>query len=137
MRARGANPLTDWIGLDWIGLDWNIQLLTTISDIPLLWIRVDPEMDWIGRIIFRQPEYMSIYQLELDRDVIAQYQAIQAITPVKSREAAEILFDVVNNTRVVYYYRVRMHAAKALAEVRDPRQRHREREREREYESRH
>ncbi len=37
---------------------------------------MDPDMDWLHLVQFKQPEYMWIFQLEQDTDVIAQYEAI-------------------------------------------------------------
>ena len=87
------------------------------NDTPLLWVRIDPEFDWVGDIRLQQPEYMWVYQLEMDRDVIAQYVAIEHLQTCKSRSSAAALFDVVNNTHMTNYWRIRACAARALARV--------------------
>lgn len=57
-----------------------IEIDLTRRDHPLLWIRVDPKCNWGPLVEFKQPEYMWIHQLEMDRDPIAQYQAIRALS---------------------------------------------------------
>lgn len=92
---------------------------STISksfDCPIAWIRIDPEMDWLRKISFRQPEFMLINQLEEDRDVIAQTEAIDEILKLKKTfNSLDSLFRVLKNTNI--YYEVRMKAALGIAEV--------------------
>ena len=42
------------------------------SDSPVLWIRVDPEVNLIRKVSFEQPDFMWHFQLRHERDVIAQ-----------------------------------------------------------------
>jgi hypothetical protein len=64
------------------------------------------------------PEYMWIFQLEEDTDVIAQYEAIQglkAFVPSNSYKAIEALNKTLWNEKI--FYKVRAEAAMALAKV--------------------
>ncbi|RXK36392.1 hypothetical protein M231_06358 [Tremella mesenterica] len=76
------------------------------------WIRFDPECEWIATFDFAEKPWYWISQLQGDRDVIAQVEAIQNLTmypsPVVASELARTI--LVKN----YFYRVRMEAAKAL-----------------------
>lgn len=80
-----------------------IEVDVTQSENPLLWIRVDPHCNWGPLVEFRQPEYMWIYQLEMDRDVVAQYQAIRALCAAPTITGANALAAVVGNPRYVYF----------------------------------
>ncbi|KAG4190560.1 hypothetical protein ERO13_A07G038666v2 [Gossypium hirsutum] len=71
-------------------------------DSPLLWIRADPEMEYLAEIHFNQPVQMWINQLEKDEDVVAQAQAITALESLP-----ELSFSA--------FWRVRIEAALALA----------------------
>uniref|UniRef100_A0A0D9XDL3 Transcription initiation factor TFIID subunit 2 n=1 Tax=Leersia perrieri TaxID=77586 RepID=A0A0D9XDL3_9ORYZ len=84
-------------------------------DAPLLWIRVDPEMEYLAEIHFHQPVLMWINQLEKDKDVISQSQAIAVLE--KSPQLSFSVINALNNflfdTKA--YWRVRVEAAYALA----------------------
>lgn len=68
-----------------------IEIDLSRRDSPLLWIRIDPKCNWGPLIEFKQPEYMWIYQLEMDRDPIAQYQAIKALSQQPSTTVSTTL----------------------------------------------
>ena len=82
------------------------------------WIRIDPECEWIASFDFSEKPWYWISQLQGDRDVIAQIQAIQHMvnyqSPVVANELARTV--LVKN----YFYRVRMEAAKELFRVSGP-----------------
>nr|XP_019043571.1 transcription initiation factor TFIID subunit 2 [Kwoniella bestiolae CBS 10118]OCF22501.1 transcription initiation factor TFIID subunit 2 [Kwoniella bestiolae CBS 10118] len=77
------------------------------------WIRIDPECEWLASIEYNEKPWCWISQLQGDRDVIAQLEAINRMrafpSPVIASELARTV--LVKN----YYYRVRMEAARALA----------------------
>ncbi|XP_012092957.1 transcription initiation factor TFIID subunit 2 isoform X2 [Jatropha curcas] len=82
---------------------------------PLLWIRADPEMEYLAEIHFNQPVQMWINQLEKDEDVVAQAQAIAALEALP-----QLPFSVVTalNSFLIdskAFWRVRIEAAFALA----------------------
>ncbi|KAK1287753.1 hypothetical protein QJS10_CPB19g01579 [Acorus calamus] len=85
-------------------------------DSPLLWVRVDPEMEYLAEIYFHQPVQMWINQLEKDKDVVAQMHAISSL------EALPHSFSVVNTLSNFLgdskaFWRVRIEAAFALARL--------------------
>ncbi|EPS60939.1 hypothetical protein M569_13860, partial [Genlisea aurea] len=85
------------------------------SDTPLLWLRADPEMEYLAELQFSQPVQMWVYQLEKDKDVVAQAQAIGVL-----QELPQILYPVVNALSNFLndskaFWRVRIQAAYALA----------------------
>jgi transcription initiation factor TFIID subunit 2 len=51
----------------------------TRIEIPLKWIRLDPELEWVRVLKFSQKASMWTNQLEKDRDVVAQLDAIEAM----------------------------------------------------------
>nr|ODN87996.1 transcription initiation factor TFIID subunit 2 [Cryptococcus depauperatus CBS 7841] len=77
------------------------------------WIRVDPDCEWLTVIEFAERPWCWISQLQGDRDVIAQIEAIYNMrmypSPVVASELAKTV--LVKN----YFYRVRMEAARALS----------------------
>ncbi|KAL7425129.1 hypothetical protein Q5752_000817 [Cryptotrichosporon argae] len=76
------------------------------------WIRIDPDCEWIASFDFYEKPWYWISQLQGDRDVVAQLEAIGKLTkyplPVVASELARTV--LVEN----YFYRVRMEAARAL-----------------------
>ncbi|CAI8610202.1 unnamed protein product [Vicia faba] len=85
------------------------------TESPLLWIRADPDMEYLAEVHFNQPVQMWINQLEKDKDVIAQAQAIAAL-----EASPQLSFSVVNAlnsflTDSKAFWRVRIEAAFALA----------------------
>ncbi|XP_062199068.1 transcription initiation factor TFIID subunit 2-like [Phragmites australis] len=101
------------------GSDDNVDASTqenrTSIDSPLLWIRVDPEMEYLAEVHFYQPVQMWINQLEKDKDVISQSQAISALEKLPQLSFAVInaLNNFLNDTKA--FWRVRVEAAYALA----------------------
>lgn len=101
------------------GSDDNVDASTqenrTSMDAPLLWIRVDPEMEYLAEIHFHQPVQMWINQLEKDKDVISQSQAIAVLEKLPQLSFAVInaLNNFLNDTKA--FWRVRVEAAYALA----------------------
>ncbi|KAK8485944.1 hypothetical protein V6N11_063558 [Hibiscus sabdariffa] len=84
-------------------------------DSPLLWIRADPEMEYLAEIHFNQPVQMWINQLEKDEDVVAQAQAITALEslPELSFPVLKALNNFLTDSKA--FWRVRIEAAFALA----------------------
>ncbi|XP_057777972.1 transcription initiation factor TFIID subunit 2-like [Salvia miltiorrhiza] len=85
------------------------------SESPLLWLRADPEMEYLAEVHFNQPVQMWINQLERDKDVVAQAQAIEVLEALP-----QLSFSVVNalNNFLIdskAFWRVRIQAAYALA----------------------
>lgn len=92
----------------------NIDMRSSM-DSPLLWIRVDPDMEYIAEINFHQPVQMWINQLEKDKDVVAQAQAISTLEklPHLSFAVVNALNNFLSDSKA--FWRVRIEAAYALA----------------------
>ncbi|XAR63884.1 hypothetical protein NMG60_11024024 [Bertholletia excelsa] len=102
------------------GSDDNGDAVSTLdvrsnADSPLLWLRADPEMEYLAEINFNQPVQMWINQLEKDRDVVAQAQAIATLEalPQLSFAVVNALNNFLSDTKA--FWRVRIEAAYALA----------------------
>ncbi|KAI3471792.1 hypothetical protein Pfo_028445 [Paulownia fortunei] len=86
-----------------------------ISESPLLWLRADPEMEYLAEVHFNQPVQMWINQLEKDKDVVAQAQAIAVLEalPQLSFSVVNALNNFLSDSKA--FWRVRIQAAYALA----------------------
>jgi hypothetical protein len=80
---------------------------------PLSWIRLDAEMEWIASLELHQPDYMLIEQLQNDRDVVAQHEAIVALRRQPSDAVVESLERILNDAKC--FHRIRAEAAAGLA----------------------
>ncbi|KAL6507752.1 hypothetical protein OROGR_023947 [Orobanche gracilis] len=89
------------------------------SESPLLWLCADPEMEYLAEIHFNQPVQMwinqSINQLERDKDVVAQAQAIAVLEalPQHPFSVVSALNNFLSDSKA--FWRVRIQAAYALA----------------------
>ncbi|XP_047977107.1 transcription initiation factor TFIID subunit 2 [Salvia hispanica] len=85
------------------------------SESPLLWLRADPEMEYLAEVHFNQPVQMWINQLERDKDVVAQAQAIEVLEalPQLSFSVVNALYNFLCDSKA--FWRVRIQAAFALA----------------------
>lgn len=78
------------------------------------WIRVDSDFEWLGKMFVGQPDYMYASQLQQDRDVIAQYDAVNYFsTQPPNAIYSSILTRTLMDRR--YFYGVRVHAAFGLS----------------------
>jgi transcription initiation factor TFIID subunit 2 len=84
-------------------------------EVPILWLRVDPDLHWLRIVTLRMPSAMWLNQLEHDRDILAQYEAIQGLLSFPSSTTLSALNSVLNNRDV--FYRIRIHAAHAMAKL--------------------
>ncbi|KAH8552281.1 hypothetical protein BGW37DRAFT_304462 [Umbelopsis sp. PMI_123] len=82
------------------------------------WIRLDAEFEWICTIKFEQPDYMWAAQLTKDWDVVAQYEALEALKTMPSPMTSTSLLRAIMDQRC--FYRIRMQAATALARCARP-----------------
>ncbi|KAF0974781.1 hypothetical protein FDP41_006255 [Naegleria fowleri] len=87
--------------------------------IPLKWIRFDPEQDWIKVLSFSQTQEMWIHQLNDVKDVVAQYEAIKALTFFADTEPIiDVLKNIIRDSS--YFYQIRVCAAHALSKIPQP-----------------
>ncbi|KAI1287682.1 Transcription initiation factor TFIID subunit 2 [Halotydeus destructor] len=97
------------------GEEVDMNLSAMDQDSPVLWIRIDPDMQLLRQVIFEQPDYQWQYQLRYERDVTAQQQAITEMEKYPTTNTREALMDIVQNEHC--YYRVRCEAAMCLRAV--------------------
>lgn len=84
------------------------------NETPIQWVRIDPDVEYLRTISLKLPEYMWIFQLEGDIDVIAQYEAVRGLAEhVHSFKALDVLNKVLNDGQI--YYPIRLEAGKAMA----------------------
>jgi transcription initiation factor TFIID subunit 2 len=95
---------------DW---DKNSDGEEVVMNAPIAWIRLDPELELLCDITFRQSDFMWSQQLAKDKDVVAQYEAIRAMEKSESIKNCCCLFRVLMDVRSNYL--VRMEAAFAMA----------------------
>lgn len=84
-------------------------------EIPIMWIRVEPEFECIRRVYFKQSESMWISQLEMDKDVRAQAEAIEALTEFPSATTIAALDTFLSDDKA--FWAVRSAAALAIAKL--------------------
>ncbi|KAL4251521.1 Transcription initiation factor TFIID subunit 2 [Abortiporus biennis] len=97
---------------NWKVADWTEEDEQNMSGQTYEWIRIDADFEWIAAIAFDQKDYMWVSQLQRDRDVVAQYEAISVL----AKNPSAIISSNFTRTVLVtnYYYRIRCEAALAL-----------------------
>ena len=106
------DPNTEKRRESWKVQDWSAEDEKNQEAAVYEWIRIDTEFEWLAQVHFEQPDFMWLSQLQRDRDVVAQMEAVHALagmrTPVVSSNLAKTA--LVTN----YFYRIRMEAVLAL-----------------------
>jgi transcription initiation factor TFIID subunit 2 len=97
------------------GDEVDIDMNQMDSDCPILWIRIDSDLRMLREIKFEQPDYHWQNQLRHEKDIVAQLDSIDMLTKLPSAGTRSSLISVVENSEI--FYRVRVQAAFALAEV--------------------
>lgn len=97
---------------DWIR-DSHGDQETIVMNYAILWIRLDPDLELLCEVSFTQADYMWNQQLTKDKDVVAQYDAVKAMTHITTMKMCSCLFRVMMDVRS--YFRIRMEAAYAMA----------------------
>jgi hypothetical protein len=83
-------------------------------EVPIKWIRIDPECDWLRIIKFEQSEEMWIHQLETDKDVIAQSEASTSLVQFNTSQTALTKLENAAFDKSIYY-RVRIEALESMS----------------------
>lgn len=86
-----------------------------LSDSPVLWIRIDPDMQLIRSLDIQQPDFQWIYQLRHERDVTAQSEAVVALERFPSNATKKALNDMIEDEKC--FYRIRCESTHSLAKV--------------------
>ncbi|KAF8640825.1 hypothetical protein AX17_000474 [Amanita inopinata Kibby_2008] len=97
---------------NWKVADWTEEDETIMSGATYEWIRIDADFEWIANMKFEQPDFMWVSQLQRDRDVVAQLEALYAL----AEKPTAIVSSTLTKTVLVsnYYFRIRCEAALAL-----------------------
>lgn len=95
-------------------VDMDLSMMDS-HDSPVLWIRIDPDMQILRQVVFEQPDYQWQYQLKYERDVTAQLDAIQVLTNYPTVATRKTLTDIIEDEKC--FYRVRCSAALNLTKV--------------------
>ncbi|KAJ7292844.1 hypothetical protein C8J57DRAFT_1444279 [Mycena rebaudengoi] len=104
---------------NWKVEDWTEEDETAMSGATYEWIRMDADFEWIADLKFEQPDFMWVSQLQRDRDVVAQLEALHAL----AQQPTAIVSSTLTKTVLVsnYYFRIRCEAAVALVNCSIPR----------------
>lgn len=95
-------------------VDMDLSMMDS-NDSPVLWIRIDPDMQVLRHITFEQPDYQWQYQLKFERDVTAQLDSLQVLVKYPTVATRKTLMDIIEDERC--FYRVRCSAALNLTKV--------------------
>jgi len=74
-------------------------------DCPILWIRVDPDFEYIRKVKVNQTKENWLFQLLQERDHIAQIEACKALRKYHEEFVYEILIAVAKNEK--FFFKVR------------------------------
>lgn len=99
----------------WRVADWSEEDDLTMSQATYEWIRIDADFEWIANIVFEQPDFMWISQLQRDRDVVAQFEAVLALARMPSAIVSSNLAKTVLVQN--YCFRIRLEAVTGLITV--------------------
>lgn len=98
----------------WKLSDWSKEEEERMMNEAFEWIRVDTDFEWICMLYINQPDYMFASQLQQDRDVVAQYDAIKYFASLKPSKLYSSLFTKTLMDKR-YFHGVRTEAAYSLA----------------------
>lgn len=84
-------------------------------DCPILWIRVDPDVEYIRKVKVNQSKENWLFQLLQERDNIAQIEACKALRHYHEEFVYEILKAVAKNE--TFFFKVRKQALESLQEI--------------------
>lgn len=114
LHCLGDVLQTDEEVSEWKLSDWGNEEEERMVNEAFEWMRVDADFEWICVLYINQPDYMFASQLQQDRDVVAQYDAVQYFGSQKpSGLYSSMLLRTLVDRR--YYYGIREEAALALA----------------------
>ncbi|XP_067931725.1 transcription initiation factor TFIID subunit 2-like [Watersipora subatra] len=97
------------------GEEIDIDLTAMDADSPVLWLRIDPDMQVLRKVQWEQPDFMWQYQLRHERDVVAQAEALDMLSSFPTAATRQTLMDIIDDDHC--FYRVRMSGAHCLVTV--------------------
>lgn len=95
-------------------VDMDLSMMDN-HDSPVLWIRIDPDMQILRQVVFEQPDYNWQYQLRYERDITAQLDALKVLINHPTSTTRKTLMDIIEDDRC--FYRVRCVAALNLTKI--------------------
>lgn len=95
-------------------VDMDLSMMDN-HDSPVLWIRIDPDMQILRQVVFEQPDYNWQYQLKYERDVTAQLDALKVLIDHPTITTRKTLMEIIEDERC--FYRVRCTAALNLTKI--------------------
>lgn len=111
---QSEKNMRDWRLKDW-GKDEEDHMINEAFE----WIRIDSDFEWICKMFVNQPDYMYVSQLQQDRAVEAQYDAVRFLANSKPKALfSTILVRTLMDNR--YFYGIRVEAAMGLAKMAVP-----------------
>jgi transcription initiation factor TFIID subunit 2 len=97
------------------GEEVDIDVSSLDMEVPVLWLRVDPELQWLRQLSTEQPDTVWHSMLKYERDAVAQIEAIKALEAFPSSTSRDLLRETLLNTQ--FFYRVRIQAARSLSKL--------------------
>ena len=88
---------------------------TYSTEVPVLWVRVDPDYQWLRQVFMDQSDTVWHCLLKFERDACSQLEALQALEGYPSIGTRDAYREALLNGN--FYYRVRIQAAQSLAKV--------------------
>jgi len=87
-----------------------------VKENPVLWVRVDPDMEFIRKVKVVQSEQNWLLQLLQERDILGQIEAVRALKKFNNELTYEILQRRVTDEN--YFFKVRKECLKAIVQMR-------------------
>lgn len=110
---------------DWLFVDWGDggEEEEGMFNEAFEWLRADADFEWLGRFFVSQPDYMYASQLQQDRDIVAQFDAV---TFYGRQQPNPIYCTVLTRTIMDprYFYGIRVAAIYELAKLAVPQVQH-------------
>ncbi|KAF2099555.1 hypothetical protein NA57DRAFT_65578 [Rhizodiscina lignyota] len=102
---------------DWRLTDWSKEDEEKMAQESYEWIRVDKDFEWIAKVMFNQPHYMYVSQLQQDNDVVAQVEAMQYLYFQAQNHPHPLISAICVRTLMDrrYFHGIRVMAADILA----------------------
>jgi len=85
---------------------------------PIVFLRVDPDGQWIMKAVFYQPEEFWMNQLDTSLDVVAEREAVRGLSSFKTVTAIDRLSEILNDP--AKFWGVRVEAVSSLAQLAGP-----------------
>ena len=85
------------------------------AECPILWIRIDPDLKVIRELQFEQADYNWQWELRYERDILSQFEALEALKKYPSQNTLGTLGTVLDSSTC--FYRVRIECAHVLTHV--------------------